>query len=72
MGGMAFDERVRIGLVSVVPVTGDVVWDEFDGKLLLSRIAVLRANIQMDKSEPSSRHVLHISNPPSSCCQKKG
>jgi DNA mismatch repair protein MSH3 len=31
MGGMALDERVRIGLVSVVPETGDVVWDEFDG-----------------------------------------
>lgn len=33
MGGMAYDERVRIGLVSVVPVTGDVVWDEFDGEI---------------------------------------
>lgn len=32
MGGMAFDDRVRIGLVSVVPGTGDVVWDEFDGE----------------------------------------
>ena len=32
MGGMAYDERVRIGLVSVVPITGDVVWDEFDGQ----------------------------------------
>lgn len=31
MGGMAYDERVRIGLVSVIPITGDVVWDEFDG-----------------------------------------
>lgn len=35
MGGMALDERVRIGLVSVVPETGDVVWDEFDGELKL-------------------------------------
>lgn len=32
MGGMAVDDRVRIGLVSVVPETGDVVWDEFDGR----------------------------------------
>lgn len=32
MGGMASDDRVRIGLVSVVPGTGDVVWDEFDGE----------------------------------------
>lgn len=30
-GGQAVDERVSIGIVSVVPETGDVVWDEFDG-----------------------------------------
>ena len=35
MGGMAYDERVRIGLVSVVPITGDVVWDEFDGEFVI-------------------------------------
>jgi len=33
MGGLANDDRVRIGLVSVVPPTGEVVWDEFDGKV---------------------------------------
>ena len=33
MGGLATDDRVRIGLVSVVPPTGEVVWDEFDGKI---------------------------------------
>jgi hypothetical protein len=33
MGGLAVDDRVRIGMVSVVPGTGDVVWDEFDGKI---------------------------------------
>lgn len=32
MGGQSHDERVRIGLVSVVPGTGDVVYDEFDGE----------------------------------------
>jgi len=31
LGGLAADDRVRIGLVSVVPTTGEVVWDEFDG-----------------------------------------
>ncbi|WVQ94763.1 hypothetical protein IAU59_001844 [Kwoniella sp. CBS 9459] len=30
MGGMAYDERARISLVSVIPSTGEVVWDEFD------------------------------------------
>lgn len=40
MGGMAYDERVRIGLVSVVPGTGEVVWDEFDGDLRLSRLMI--------------------------------
>lgn len=33
LGGLATDDRVRIGLVSVVPPTGEVVWDEFDGGL---------------------------------------
>lgn len=32
MGGMVVDERARIALVSVIPGTGDVVWDEFDGE----------------------------------------
>lgn len=32
MGGIATDDRVRIGMVSVVPTTGEVIWDEFDGK----------------------------------------
>lgn len=32
LGGTAADERVKIGLVSVVPGTGEVVWDEFEGQ----------------------------------------
>ena len=35
MGGMETDDRVRIGLVSVIPTTGEVVWDEFDGEACL-------------------------------------
>ncbi|KAH9890684.1 muts domain V-domain-containing protein [Cubamyces lactineus] len=35
-GGMGTDERVSIAMVSIAPSTGDVVWDEFDGKLNLS------------------------------------
>lgn len=38
MGGLAVDDRVRIGLVSVTPGTGEVVWDEFDGQSLSARI----------------------------------
>ncbi len=34
MGGLAVDDRVWIGMVSVVPTTGEVVWDEFDGQYL--------------------------------------
>ncbi|OCF34115.1 DNA mismatch repair protein MSH3 [Kwoniella heveanensis BCC8398] len=30
LGGIAYDERARIALVSVIPSTGEVVWDEFD------------------------------------------
>ncbi|WVF67166.1 hypothetical protein IAT40_001912 [Kwoniella sp. CBS 6097] len=30
MRGMAYDERARIALVSVILSTGEVVWDEFD------------------------------------------
>ena len=36
-GGMGTDERVSIAMVSIAPSTGDVVWDEFDGVLNLSR-----------------------------------
>lgn len=36
LGGLASDDRVRIGVVSVVPTTGEVVWDEFDGMSALS------------------------------------
>ena len=32
MKGMDIEDRVRVGLVSVIPTTGEVVWDEFDGK----------------------------------------
>lgn len=28
----ASDDRVKVGLVCVVPGTGDITWDEFDGE----------------------------------------
>jgi DNA mismatch repair protein MSH3 len=31
-------DRARIALVSVVPNTGDIVYDEFDGKLQTLRL----------------------------------
>ena len=33
-GGMGHDERVNIGMIVICPSTGDVVWDEFEGRLL--------------------------------------
>lgn len=43
-GGMGADERVSIGMVTICPSTGDVVWDEFEGKFLTKRSLVpLRA-----------------------------
>lgn len=33
LGGTGLDEKVKIGLVSIVPSTGQVVWDEFQGRL---------------------------------------
>jgi DNA mismatch repair protein MSH3 len=32
LGGTGLDEKVLIGMVSIVPSTGQVVWDEFQGK----------------------------------------
>ena len=51
MGGMAADDRVRIGLVSVIPGTGDVVWDEFDGQLIGS-LLWYRANYGVRFTSP--------------------
>lgn len=31
-GGMGPDDRVSIGIITICPSTGDVVWDDFDGK----------------------------------------
>jgi DNA mismatch repair protein MSH3 len=32
LGGQVDDERARIAIVSVIPETGEVIWDEFDGR----------------------------------------
>jgi DNA mismatch repair protein MSH3 len=48
MGGMAYDERVRIGMVSVVPITGDVVWDEFDGELLKANALTVDGQVRTE------------------------
>lgn len=31
-GGMGADEKVTVGMIVVCPSTGDVTWDEFEGK----------------------------------------
>ncbi|WVQ79017.1 hypothetical protein IAT38_001109 [Cryptococcus sp. DSM 104549] len=46
MGGMALDERVRIGLVSVIPGTGEVVWDEFDDSQVRSELETRLTHLQ--------------------------
>nr|XP_031862964.1 uncharacterized protein CI109_001439 [Kwoniella shandongensis]KAA5530036.1 hypothetical protein CI109_001439 [Kwoniella shandongensis] len=46
MGGMAYDERTRIGLVSVVPETGEVVWDEFDDSQVRSELETRLTHLQ--------------------------
>ncbi|ORY24383.1 muts domain V-domain-containing protein [Naematelia encephala] len=46
MGGMAVDERVRIGLVSVVPGTGDIVWDEFDDSQVRTELETRLTHLQ--------------------------
>jgi hypothetical protein len=32
-GGMGADEKVSISMIAICPSTGDVVWDEFEGKI---------------------------------------
>jgi DNA mismatch repair protein MSH3 len=34
-GGIGPDERVSIGMIAICPSTGDVIWDEFEGKFLI-------------------------------------
>ena len=37
-GGMGADERVNVGMIAICPSTGDVVWDEFEGKCLIGHL----------------------------------
>ncbi|WWC87833.1 uncharacterized protein L201_002726 [Kwoniella dendrophila CBS 6074] len=46
LGGMVYDERVRIALVSVVPGTGEVVWDEFDDSQVRSELETRLTHLQ--------------------------
>ena len=32
LGGLGIDEKVKVSLISICASTGDVVWDQFDGK----------------------------------------
>jgi DNA mismatch repair protein MSH3 len=40
-GGMGADERVIIGMIVICPSTGDVIWDEFEGRLLIDYFFLL-------------------------------
>ncbi|ORX33699.1 muts domain V-domain-containing protein [Kockovaella imperatae] len=46
MGGQAVDERVRIAVVSVVPSTGEVVWDEFDDSQVRTELETRLTHLQ--------------------------
>ncbi|WWD05762.1 hypothetical protein V865_003845 [Kwoniella europaea PYCC6329] len=46
MGGMSYDERVKIAIVSVVPGTGEVVWDEFDDSQVRSELETRLIHLQ--------------------------
>ena len=43
-GGMGPDERVNIGMIAICPSTGDVVWDEFEGKCPIGRLSDIAEN----------------------------
>jgi DNA mismatch repair protein MSH3 len=43
-GGMGADERVNIGMIAICPSTGDVVWDEFEGKCFTERLSDVTEN----------------------------
>ena len=45
-GGMGADERVNIGMIAICPSTGDVVWDEFEGKCFIGRFSDVDENSQ--------------------------
>ncbi|KAL7423908.1 Mismatch repair protein msh3 [Cryptotrichosporon argae] len=60
------DERVRIAIVSVVPGTGEVVWDEFDDSRVRSELETRLSHLQPTElilppslSRPSEKAVKH-------------
>lgn len=46
MGGMGADERVKFGLISVSPTTGEVVYDEFTDTAMRSELETRLAHIK--------------------------
>ncbi|WVQ64881.1 uncharacterized protein L199_003050 [Kwoniella botswanensis] len=66
MGGMSYDERVKIAIVSVVPGTGEVVWDEFDDSQVRSELETRLTHLQpaelllpKDRMSKATGKVLH-------------
>jgi hypothetical protein len=33
-GGMGVDEKVCVAMIAICPSSGDIVWDQFDGKVI--------------------------------------
>jgi DNA mismatch repair protein MSH3 len=40
VGGMGLDQRVSISLISISASTGDVMWDHFEGTLMLHSVTI--------------------------------
>ncbi|EED81705.1 predicted protein [Postia placenta Mad-698-R] len=64
-GGMGADERVLVGMVVISASTGDVVWDEFEGKSFCSTRMVHSKPYELllprDKlSKPSEKMIHHF------------
>jgi DNA mismatch repair protein MSH3 len=36
---MGADERVNVGMIAICPSTGDVIWDEFEGKCFIGHLS---------------------------------
>ncbi|KAH9180266.1 DNA mismatch repair protein MSH3 [Lactarius sanguifluus] len=64
-GGMGADERVNVGMIVICPSTGDVIWDEFEGKMVHCKPAELLL-AEQGLTMPTERMLKHFSGSPAS------
>lgn len=60
MGGMGADERVSIGLVSVSPATGEVVYDEFVDGAMRTELEVSPSRLVLYFANQRQTRIAHI------------